>query len=346
MVLVSVTIEPTKNRELVFLPSVPTSPNYKPRVSLGLVIVMTNNETTRINLNSVKIRYGSITKSFPENVIFNPGGSWRWFTDRRISLPYPPQRKIVVELKFGRDTIRHHKNIGPPQKQIAQGSYLFPGKVGDLNKDEFWREKGRHAKHFSQIFAHDLEMVGPVNIGRKKVSRQWRGSRKKNENHFVWNKPVYAMADGEVLDSFDGRPDNPKPGEYFVPPPGYTERDGENIIGNFLHIRHEDDIVLYAHFKERSLQRGLVRGARVSAGQLLGYVGNSGNSTDPHLHIHAVKQGTPRRNPSFPLIFRNAHVRARFLPGTGPINPWVRLQNQGLPDKENLIWPSSRKPQE
>lgn len=48
--------------------------------------------------------------------------------------------------------------------------------------------------------------------------------------------------------------------------------------------------VVVAHMKQGSV--AVERGERVGEDQLLGRVGNSGNTTEPHLHVHTVKVGT------------------------------------------------------
>ena len=69
--------------------------------------------------------------------------------------------------------------------------------------------------------------------------------------------------------------------------PGST--DSQNLAGNHILIACEGVEVLLAHMKQGSV--------RVSAGQyvdvktLLGEVGNSGNTSEPHLHIHAEQGG-------------------------------------------------------
>lgn len=59
--------------------------------------------------------------------------------------------------------------------------------------------------------------------------------------------------------------------------------------GNNLVIVHGDCVIDYAHFREGTIDPALVPGTSVKAGQQLAEMGNSGNSTGPHLHIHAQK---------------------------------------------------------
>src|SRR5207245_828660 len=71
------------------------------------------------------------------------------------------------------------------------------------------------------------------------------------------------------------------------------EMDRTNVAGNFVLIQADgtEAYVVVAH-----LMQGTVvvrRGDHVSVGQRLGMVGNSGNTSEPHVHIHAKRGGKP-----------------------------------------------------
>ena len=58
--------------------------------------------------------------------------------------------------------------------------------------------------------------------------------------------------------------------------------------GKFIKIRHDSVYkTAYAHMK--NYKKGLYKGARVKQGDVIGYVGNTGNSTGPHLHYEIIK---------------------------------------------------------
>ncbi len=97
-----------------------------------------------------------------------------------------------------------------------------------------------------------------------------------NQDYFAWEQQILAPASGTVVDVQDGMADNT---------PGVTNPDG-HPAGNHvvLHVG-ESAFVYLAHMQEGSVAVAI--GDEVEAGQLLGLVGNSGNSTEPHLHIHA-----------------------------------------------------------
>lgn len=94
--------------------------------------------------------------------------------------------------------------------------------------------------------------------------------------------PVYAAEDGTVdwVQTWDGR-----------------STSGDQSYGNLVRIRHADYNggklqTLYAH-----LQRVTVKnGQAVREGEVIGYSGNTGNSTGPHLHFEVRLNGT-RYNP-------------------------------------------------
>lgn len=94
--------------------------------------------------------------------------------------------------------------------------------------------------------------------------------------------PVYAAEDGTVdwVQTWDGR-----------------STSGNQSYGNLVRIRHADYNggklqTLYAHLKESKVKYGQA----VKEGELIGYSGNTGNSTGPHLHFEVRLNGT-RCNP-------------------------------------------------
>ena len=113
----------------------------------------------------------------------------------------------------------------------------------------------------------------------------------------AWGQPVHAVADGRVLAAGDGWEDHarvrlvPSLLRATIVPVEATPADIRPLAGNFVLVEGADAVALYAH-----LRRGSVRvaaGARVRAGDLLGEVGNSGNSTMPHLHFHLMDGADP-----------------------------------------------------
>ena len=81
----------------------------------------------------------------------------------------------------------------------------------------------------------------------------------------------------------------------------YIREYGYNNIcsGNYVHIKHpNEEYSFYAHFIPHSVT--IRKGDKVKQGQVIGKVGNSGNSTSPHLHFqladgqdHLIARGLP-----------------------------------------------------
>jgi 6-phosphogluconolactonase (cycloisomerase 2 family) len=77
----------------------------------------------------------------------------------------------------------------------------------------------------------------------------------------------------------------------FDPPE--RDRDRANLAGNHVVLQCKGAHIALAHFKKGSVT--VQRGNSVQMGQKIGEVGNSGNTSEPHLHIHAQ---TPSENDS------------------------------------------------
>jgi murein DD-endopeptidase MepM/ murein hydrolase activator NlpD len=135
---------------------------------------------------------------------------------------------------------------------------LWGGDTKDLNQ---------HHDVPSQRFAFDF-------LGADEQGRTRMGVGTGNEDYYAFGREVLAPADGTVTDVIEGVRDN-QPGSM----------NPYSALGNAVFIQHQEyEVSVLAHFKQGSI---CVRaGDKVTAGQLLGLCGNSGNSSEPHLHYH------------------------------------------------------------
>jgi Peptidase family M23 len=94
--------------------------------------------------------------------------------------------------------------------------------------------------------------------------------------YYTFGTPILAPCEGPVVEALDGIRDMPVP-----------QMDREHMLGNHVIIQCEGFFVVLAHFKKGSVL--VSKGQTVKAGDTLGAMGNSGNSAEPHLHIHAQR---------------------------------------------------------
>jgi murein DD-endopeptidase MepM/ murein hydrolase activator NlpD len=128
------------------------------------------------------------------------------------------------------------------------------------------RAVNHHLDAPDQRRAADLVVSGPD-------QRTFRTDGKSNADYLAYGQDVLAVADGTVETVVDGVPENvPHQENHYV------------IPGNYVIVRHGSQLFsAYMH-----LQPGKIRvrpGAKVKRGAVLGLVGNSGHSTEPHLHF-------------------------------------------------------------
>lgn len=108
------------------------------------------------------------------------------------------------------------------------------------------------------------------------------GDPTENESYFAYGQDALAVADGVVVETKDSIPQN-VPG----PQSRAVAITLETVSGNSVVIDLGDGrYAFYAHLIPGSLRVAV--GDRVQRGQVIGSVGNSGNSTEPHLHFHMV----------------------------------------------------------
>ncbi|HTK28724.1 MAG TPA: M23 family metallopeptidase [Vicinamibacterales bacterium] len=144
--------------------------------------------------------------------------------------------------------------------------------------------------------------------------RTVRGDPLKNASYRAYGADVLAVADGVVADVRDGIPENtPDPTARAVP------ITPETLVGNYVMLDIGGAFAVYAHLQPGSLRVG--KGDRVRRGAALGRLGNSGNSTEPHLHFHLAdrgaaidSEGVPYAIDAFGLEAASAEVTPAIVP--------------------------------
>lgn len=134
-----------------------------------------------------------------------------------------------------------------------------------------------HHSHHSQAYALDILALNPAGL------HAWGLAPSDPAAYAVWGRAVHAPCAGTVVEAADGLADQRPP-----------ETNTDQPAGNHVVIRCEATSpavdVLLAHLGQGSV--AVQQGTRVEAGQVVGRVGNTGNTSEPHLHVHAVLTGT------------------------------------------------------
>jgi hypothetical protein len=120
-----------------------------------------------------------------------------------------------------------------------------------------------------------------------------RGDGATLEDYYCFGLPVRAPADGTVRSVLDGKP-NMAPGALGGTPAGGNQIVIEVAPREFLFLCH--------------LQFGSITvepGERVKAGQVVARIGNSGNTSEPHLHIHLQESPNDDEGEGIPLMFHH-----------------------------------------
>ncbi|RDW15022.1 M23 family peptidase [Oceanobacillus chungangensis] len=102
---------------------------------------------------------------------------------------------------------------------------------------------------------------------------------KNNEDYGIWNKEVYSSVSGVVIAAYDDEKDIDPVSEEFI-----------SLEGNHVYIKIDETgtYLLLNHLNEGSVT--VKEGDRVNPGDVIGRVGNSGSTSEPHLHIHHQRQ--------------------------------------------------------
>lgn len=169
-------------------------------------------------------------------------------------------------------------------------------------------------------FALDIVQLG-------EGARSYRGDGARFSDYIAYGKPVLAVADGTVTAAGDGVAEDaslmrgPKESQADYAKRVRAGQDAllaggaASVLGNYVVIDHANgEFSVYAHLKPGSVK--VAGGQAVKAGQPIGAVGSSGNSTEPHLHFQVCDSPNPVTCGGVPPRFTNLEIPWELAPRT------------------------------
>jgi hypothetical protein len=213
-------------------------------------------------------------------------------------------------------SLRHRLTFVPvvppdaPLQSIVEGGFVVPSAAPAVVLGPPLRGDGWLASHglsndsshrrtllaidgkarIAQRFAIDFTRIGAD-------GNAFRGDPAKNANWTPYGADVLAVADGTVTDVQDGIPENDPTSDKKAVPITLTTVGGNYVLLDIGSGR----FAFYAHLQPRSLR--VRKGERVTRGQVLAKLGNSGQADAPHLHLHIVDGPSPLGAEGVPMVF-------------------------------------------
>ena len=184
--------------------------------------------------------------------------------------------------------------IGPPLRGGLWLAHEGPGNV--------------HSHHWGSVVAvngqvtipqrYALDLVGIDSQGHALHAGVKDIGKTRHPDWIGYGADVLAVADGVVRDMRDGQAEHPPLSAQSEP----ESLTAHGLFGNYVVLELKSGVFAsYAH-----LQRGSVKvhvGERVRRGQLLGHLGQSGNSDAPHLHFQLSNAATFEGSEGLPFAF-------------------------------------------
>ncbi len=255
-----------------------------------------------INLTDLygKIEKLGSPKYTPPNQAVFPAHCERGILDIKIVLDNEDK---IIGLWF----LPHTEDIPAPKKNQTKLSLPFKGDWlvvwgGDT------KELNQHHDTPNQRFAFDFVVAD-------QTGKTHKGDGATNQDYYAFGKELLAPADGVVTDVIDGVRDN-------VP----GSMNPYSALGNAVFIQHrEHEVSVLAHLKLGSIK--VKAGDKVTKGRLIGLCGNSGNSSEPHLHYHLQNTPVIQDGTGIKCYFQKVKVtdngKTEVQPNYSPTKGWT-----------------------
>jgi len=192
----------------------------------------------------------------------------------------------------------------------SKGDYVFPLK-GDLCAVNLPMNIVQHRACLSQEFAIDIIAAGPIEDG--KPPGIGTPSLTKLSDYPIFHREVMAAGSGVVVEVGDRFPESLMSDPSTYSPERFEELTAQLapkigflscVAGDYIIIDHENgEFSFYAHLSEGTIR---VKPAdRVTKGDVIAAVGNTGHSTEPHLHFQLMDSKDFLTANGLPIMFSN-----------------------------------------
>jgi hypothetical protein len=245
------------------------------------------------------VREVGLLERCPSEVAALEGGFWVYSAECRFSKsPVPVSLVLTFDLagKIGRLWIKAEAVAHP----TVHLDYETKAKLELPFHGEWWvfwggrmPHENSHVVSRDQRFAYDFVV--------RRGGKRHHGSGRVNSEYYCFGLPIVAPAAGRIVWLSGGVDDN-RPGQTNARQP----------IGNGVVLDHgAGEFSVMAHFQRDSLTVKL--GQVVAAGDTLGRCGNSGKSTEPHLHYHLQDGPVPLEGDGLPAFFHRYQADGKLI---------------------------------
>ena len=153
-----------------------------------------------------------------------------------------------------------------------------------------------HVTYPNQCWAYDMMVL--------KNGSSHSGNGNKPEDYYAYGLPVLSPAAGKVVKVVDSFPDM-KIG--VLGGGGINNPEGNHVI---IEVAPNEYLVI-CHLKPKSLM--IKEGDILHQGQTMALVGNSGNTSEPHIHIHLQSSADNFLSEGIPLYFHHYTSNGKFV---------------------------------
>jgi hypothetical protein len=206
-----------------------------------------------------------------------------------VRLAYRPALDLPTTERVGRTRVAVHETAVVVGRPLRAGPWIAVNGCCGASAHRMGIIPINGAFYAAERFAIDFVKLAPD-------GRVFHGDPRRLMSWPSYGEDVLSVSPGVVVRARDGIADNDPVGS--LPPVSLSTVAGNHVVvalggGRF---------VLYAHLQPGSL--AVQVGDRVRAGQLLGVLGNSGNSDAPHLHLQVMGSPSPLASDGLPYRFR------------------------------------------
>jgi Peptidase family M23 len=213
-----------------------------------------------------------------------------------IPKPSPPLITATMEEKLAPVTVQNRRPaaISPP---LDGPRWLDGDSCCDMTAHRTALNALDGALWGAERFAIDYIQLRPDGT-------MFTGDISKPESFGYFGADIHAVADGPVVAAVDGLPEQ-VPGKS---PAGLKleEYGGNHIVQDI----GNGNYAFYAHLKTDSLKVKV--GDKLTTGQVIAALGNTGNSDAPHLHFHVMSGPDPLRSDGLPFVFKSFRLDSRL----------------------------------